>query len=226
MLRLADVVRPQRELLEVVFPGTSLTKRVAKNRVCNDDDVSSYVWLEPAATCAAAATAGVLRRRYAAMEVPQVWVSDTATHFKNRALRLMAKTLGVSHRFTIANSPWINGAVECIIREIVRTFKALLSEWHHPLGDWVQVLPVVSWPLNAAYRERYQACPYKILFGREPGTPFAMLSEQGNVEQVVFSLIYHINTGASVVGCALYQAGFRLFLVIFSQVFCGESWLF
>lgn len=64
-----------------------------------------------------------------------MWVSNTATHFKNRALRLLAETLRVSHHFAVVNSPWTNGTVECILREIVRTFKTLLKEWCDPLAD-------------------------------------------------------------------------------------------
>lgn len=47
------------------------------------------------------------------------------------------------------------------------------------------MVPVVERALNAAYRERYQACPSKVIFGPEPGTPIAMLVEQGDDEWVV-----------------------------------------
>ena len=36
-------------------------------------------------------------------------------------------------------------------------------------------MPVAQWALNAAYRERLKACPYKVMFGREPETSFSML---------------------------------------------------
>lgn len=47
----------------------------------------------------------VLLRWRTAMGVPQVSMSNTAMHFKNQALRLVVETLGVSRRFTVANSP-------------------------------------------------------------------------------------------------------------------------
>lgn len=62
--------------------------------------------------------------------------------------------------------------------DIVRTFNSLLNEWRHPLADCVQVVAVIQWALNAAYRERYQACLYNVIcFGAEPRTPFTMLAE-------------------------------------------------
>lgn len=89
----------------------------------------------------------------------------------------MIETLRISLHFVVSNSPWTSVTVECMVHEIVRTYKALLNEWRHPLADWMQVVPVIQWAANAAYRERYRACPYKRIFGRESGKPCVMLAE-------------------------------------------------
>ena len=47
------------------------------------------------------------------------------------------------------------------MREMVRPFKVLFNERRRKLADWVQVVLAVQWALNAADRERYQACPFK-----------------------------------------------------------------
>lgn len=70
-----------------------------------------------------AVTAETLLRSCASMEVPRVWVGDTARYFENLAMRLVAEVLGTSHRFAVANSPWADAAVERMMREIVRAFK-------------------------------------------------------------------------------------------------------
>ena len=55
------------------------------------DDLSNFVSLEPAEACTAeACTAQVTGKHLLnwckTMGVPRVWVSDTATHFKNRLI--------------------------------------------------------------------------------------------------------------------------------------------
>lgn len=93
--------------------------------------VSGCMRLEPAA----AVTADNLLRRCTAMGAPKVCLSGTALHFKNLALQLVSETLDTTHHFAVENSPWINGTVECMIREIVRILKVLLNEGRPPLVD-------------------------------------------------------------------------------------------
>ena len=50
------------------------------------DDLSNFVSLEPVAVCTAEATAAYLLQWWKPLGVPRVWVSDTATHFKNTIL--------------------------------------------------------------------------------------------------------------------------------------------
>ena len=53
------------------------------------DDLSNFVCLEPTESFTAASTAKHLLRCCKILGVPEVWVSDTASHFKN----CMIKTL-------------------------------------------------------------------------------------------------------------------------------------
>ena len=62
------------------------------------------------------------------MGVPEVCVSDTASHFKNHMLAALETALGVDRNFSVANSPWSNGTCERIMREMVRTLKAMIQE--------------------------------------------------------------------------------------------------
>ncbi|CAN0426758.1 unnamed protein product, partial [Discosporangium mesarthrocarpum] len=41
--------------------------------------------------------------------VPDVWVSDTANHFKNQVLKRMQEVMNLDHCFAVANSPRTNG---------------------------------------------------------------------------------------------------------------------
>ena len=65
--------------------------------------------------------------------IPVVFVSDGAPHFKNETLKLVAAKLEASHRFSVAHSPWSNGTVKRMNLEVVRTFRAAMSERGRPL---------------------------------------------------------------------------------------------
>lgn len=111
-----------------------------------------------------------------------MWVSDTASHFKNGGLLSVADTLRTSHHFAVAGSAWTNGTVGRMMREIIRKFRALLNEARRVL-DWLaKVVPVAKWALNAACRERLHASPYKAMFGREPETSFSTFLECGDYD--------------------------------------------
>ena len=56
-------------------------------------DLSNFVSLEPAEACTAEVTAKHLLNWCKTMGVPRVWVSDTATHFKNRLIAQLSDCL-------------------------------------------------------------------------------------------------------------------------------------
>ena len=143
------------------------------------EDVSGYVWLEPEQSCTAAATARALIRWSVTFGPPKVWVSDTATHFKNGLIAMLAEALNVDHHFAVAHSAWTNGTVERYNREVIRTAKAILSETGRGAAEWVQVVPVVQWALNSAYRERIRSTPFQVMMGRAPPTAMSVLASAG-----------------------------------------------
>ena len=118
------------------------------------DDMSNWVWLEPTGACTARLTAEHLLTWCKTIGVPDVWVSDTASHFKNHMMAALEKSLGIDRKFSIANSPWSNGTCERMMREVVRTLKALVQEERRNTRDWVELVPAVQWALNTAFRER------------------------------------------------------------------------
>ena len=116
------------------------------------------------------------------------WVSDNATHFRNRVVRKLENALGVEHRFSVVNSAWTNGTVERMMRKVIHGARAMLNEGGRPLSEWVLVLPAVQWTLNTAWRKRLQATSYHVMMGREPRKAFTALND-GDDESVQFSPI-------------------------------------
>ena len=52
------------------------------------------------------------------------------------------------------------------MREVVRTLKGMIHVEQRTAQDWVELVPTVQWPLNTAFRERYDSTPYHVMFGR------------------------------------------------------------
>lgn len=71
------------------------------------------------------------------------------------------------------------------MREIARALREVLNGGRPPLADWALVVLVVQWMLNASFRERCQACSFKVLYKREPKTPFMTLPERIEEESKV-----------------------------------------
>ena len=139
------------------------------------DDLSNFVWLEPTEACTAEDTATYLLQWCKTLGVPRVWVSDTASHFKNRVIAQLSDALQVKQHFAVAYTPWSNGACERMVKEVIRALRSILSEQRRPVSDWVNVLPAAQWALNTSFRERYRSTPYCVMFGRAPRTAFSAL---------------------------------------------------
>ncbi|OQR83712.1 hypothetical protein ACHHYP_14375 [Achlya hypogyna] len=51
--------------------------------------------------------------------LPRTWVSDQGTHFKNYVLPSVTKQYNVDHKFVITYTPWRNGTVEWLNRDVL-----------------------------------------------------------------------------------------------------------
>ena len=93
-----------------------------------------------------------------------MWVSDTATHFKNAMLTRLREALRVDHQFAVAYSPWSNGTCEQMVKEVVRSLRSIVLGQRRAVSEWVDVLLAVQWALNTAFRPRYVSTPYHVMF--------------------------------------------------------------
>ena len=139
------------------------------------DDLSNFVLMEPVEVCTAEATAESLLTWCKTLGVPRVWVSDTATHFKNAILTRLREDLRVDRQFAVAYSPWFNGTCERMVKE-VRSLRSILLAQHRAVSAWVDVLPGVQWAFNTAFRPRYRSTPYHVMLDRAPRTSFSVLA--------------------------------------------------
>ena len=149
------------------------------------DGVSRFVWLEEAVSCSMEVASRSVLKLCASFGVPKVFTSDDGTHFTGQVMQMVSSRLGVVHHFGVANVLWSHGTVERMNREVVKTFRAVLSERHRPSSEWPLALGAVQWAFNSAYRERMGTTPFQMMTGRPPATAMSVLAgEDGDARTV------------------------------------------
>lgn len=98
-------------------------------------------------------------------------------HFRNQVVERLQRALGAHHHFTTFYTPWANGTVEVVNREVLKSVKALLSERRLHVRDWPAVLPVVQAALNAMPADR--------LDGHSPLTAFTALPADSQLRSIL-----------------------------------------
>ncbi|KAE9030307.1 hypothetical protein PF010_g2382 [Phytophthora fragariae] len=81
----------------------------------------------------------------------------------------LQSALGAHHHFTLAYTPWTNGTMEVVNREVLMSVKALLSERKLQTTYWSRVLPVVEAALNSMPSDRLGGTTPLMAFTALPG---------------------------------------------------------
>jgi IS30 family transposase len=140
------------------------------------DDLSGYLWLVPCRTSDATATVDALMRWFAVFFVVLLWISDRGSHFKNVVIRRVQKELKAKHRFTTANCPWSNGTIESACQQVIRDFRAVLSELKIYADEWPEVVNMVQSVLNNSLSTRLnKRTPMQVFAGHAETKPLALM---------------------------------------------------
>ncbi|TDH68048.1 hypothetical protein CCR75_006427 [Bremia lactucae] len=73
-----------------------------------------------------------------------MWMSDNGTQFKCQVMEELAKRLGVTHSFIPVYTPWINGTVERVNRDVLQEQKMMLLNSRLNTRNWTYLLPVIQ----------------------------------------------------------------------------------
>eukprot|EP00171_Calliarthron_tuberculosum_P023682 IDg23682t1 len=111
------------------------------------DDFSSYCWLFPFSG-ATASTADALLEWSTTFNTPKMFMSDQGTHFKYETIRRLSRSLKVPHHFTLPYTPWSNGQVERLGKEVLRALRVMVSELRLKFSEWPDIVPLVQSALN------------------------------------------------------------------------------
>ena len=103
-------------------------------------------------------------------------------------MKIVSARLGVAHQIGVASSSWTSDTIERMNREVVRTFRAILSERRRLVSEWPLVVGAVQWALNSAFRERLGTTPFQMMTGRPPPTAMSVLAGAAAGEWTVETL--------------------------------------
>lgn len=140
------------------------------------DAVSHYVVLRPVRTTTAAAAAEALLEWDSLFGLPEIWVSDTGSHFKNQLMNELAHIKGSHHQYTLAYCPWRNGSVERLNRDLLQVFRVMTLEFRIAQDQWPKIVVSVQANLNSTPLESLDNhTPMEVHTLHKPRTTLALL---------------------------------------------------
>jgi hypothetical protein len=98
----------------------------------------------PCRTADAADTVGALMRWFAVFGVVLLWILDRGSHFKNEVVRRVQKELKAKHHFTTEKCPWSDSTIESACKQVIRAFRAVLSEVRMYADEWPAMVNLVQ----------------------------------------------------------------------------------
>jgi transposase InsO family protein len=136
------------------------------------DDFSKFVWLHPAKAKTAAVAASTLLSYSSVVGLPSLLLSDGGSHFTASIISELTRLTSMDHHVTTAYNPRSNGTVERLNREVLKVFRALLSEFRMSTADWALLVPVVQYSLNWTSTPLLAGhTPAEVCFGSSGGRP-------------------------------------------------------
>ncbi|GMF46846.1 unnamed protein product [Phytophthora fragariaefolia] len=126
---------------------------------------------------------------YSRFGPPSVWVRDSVSHFKAKVIAELCRRLKGRQEFILAYSPWKNGPIERVNRDILQVLKAFALEFKMSLRDWPYLLPLVQSSINHS--------PVSSLANRAPIELFTGLECPNTLETIFLpgkKDVYHHHT--------------------------------
>lgn len=112
------------------------------------DDALKYLLLWETLTADANSVVRALLHWFSLFGVAYCWVTDQGSHFKNTVIADLQHQLGAQQHFTTARCPWANGTVENAMKQVLRVFRVLLSEWKMEPNEIARYMEVRQNPVG------------------------------------------------------------------------------
>ena len=143
-----------------------------------------YIMLFPTKEFTAeVAEAGVIQ--WAALfGVPAIIVSDGGSHFNNMLVKALTRRFRARHHITTAYAAWANGAIERVMRELIRLYRTLMAELSLDEQEEHLLAPLVQAAMNQTpSTARGGLTPAALMLGRETAHPLDTLAYNGLDEE-------------------------------------------
>ena len=136
------------------------------------DKFSKYVLLEPVSEAVSAEeTAEILVRRVISQfGVPVKIISDQGFHLHVGSVAGDSwRSWGLQWHLAATHHPQTDGQTERTIQTLIRLFRCFAEEQK---AHWERLLPLFQFALNDAHCEATGSTPFRVLFGKDPVSPF------------------------------------------------------
>ncbi len=158
------------------FVGPLFEKRLkaSKNKYIFTVRDTFSKWLEAfpvASATAEAALQCLLTHVFPRFGLPEVLHSDRGTHFTAQVFPAVAHRLGIKLTNTPAYNPKSN-PVERAHQDLGNILRAMM---HDTDESWEKLLPQAVFAMNTSIHMSTGSSPFRILFGKDPGTPLHLL---------------------------------------------------
>ncbi|GAB4816721.1 hypothetical protein N2152v2_003767 [Parachlorella kessleri] len=107
---------------------------------------------------------------------PKVLVSDRDSAFTSEVWQELHKLLGTKLAMSTAYHPQTDGQTERAHRTLEEMLRAFVDEEH---TNWDELLPLCEFAYNSSEHRSTGQTPFRMMNGREPPTPAALLSKAG-----------------------------------------------
>lgn len=181
---IAPLSRPkypfQKVNIDVVGPIDPPSRRGYRYALCVVDLCTRWPEVVCLRSLTAKATCDALLTVFARTGVPEVVSSDCGTNFTAQLTTEFLARLGCSPRFSTPDHPESNGAVE----RWNRVFKNMLFHvvGEHA-GEWDKFVPFLLWAYREVPHDTTGVSPFRLLYGRDPVGPLAILQRSWTGEQ-------------------------------------------
>jgi hypothetical protein len=136
------------------------------------DDASHYCELVKCETPTSAVAADSIMDWHSRFGISRDWISDQESHFKNEVIDELCTRLKRKQIFSSTYSPWINGSVERVNRDILQVLRVLILDYKLNHRDWPRLIPIVQASLNhIAVPSLAGKTPGELFTGLEPPSP-------------------------------------------------------
>lgn len=112
------------------------------------DDATHYCELVPCIVPTSVVAAQAIMDWHSRFGAPGLWISDNGSHFKNEVVSEVSKRLNSNQKFSLAYSPWINGSVERLNKDIIQVLRAMCLEYQVDIKDWTYFVAALQANLN------------------------------------------------------------------------------